>query len=47
MATYYSQACIRYVLNCIYGECFAQDWQGSEALRESFVENDVYKQIED
>lgn len=42
VATYYSQTCIRYVLNCVYGECFAQDWQGSKALRESFKENDIY-----
>lgn len=43
VATYYSQACIRYVLDSIYGECFAQDWLGSKALRESFAEHDVYK----
>ena len=39
MATYYSQACIRYVLNCIYGELFARDWEKSMALRDAIVRN--------
>ena len=42
VATYYSQACIRFALNCVYGECFAQNWQENIALRESFARSDVY-----
>ena len=42
VATYYSQACIRFALNCVYGECFAQNWNESMELRESFVQHDVY-----
>lgn len=44
VATYYSQACIRFALNCVYGECFAQNWQANIALHESFAERDVYLQ---
>ena len=42
VATYYSQSCIRFVLNCVYGECFAQSWKESMELRASFAKNDVY-----
>ena len=42
VATYYSQSCIRFALNCVYGECFAQDWHDSMELRESFARNDAY-----
>ncbi|MBP3893593.1 MAG: MurR/RpiR family transcriptional regulator [Atopobiaceae bacterium] len=42
VATYYSQSCIRFALNCVYGECFAQGWNESMKLRESFARNDVY-----
>lgn len=42
VATYYSQTCIRFVLNCIYGDLFSMSWQESMALRESFARNDVY-----
>lgn len=42
VATYYSQSCIRFVLNCVYGECFAQGWKDNMALRESFAQNDQY-----
>lgn len=42
IASYYSQATIRYVLNCIYGEVFAYDWQGSIAARDRYVSTDVW-----
>ena len=42
VATYYSQSCIRFALNCVYGECFALGWEESMSLRESFAQNDVY-----
>ena len=42
VATYYSQSCIRFVLNCVYGDCFALSWEESMAMRESFAEHDVY-----
>lgn len=29
MATYYSQACIRYILNCVYAEVFALNYHQS------------------
>lgn len=44
VATYYSQSCIRFALNCVYGECFAQGWEESMRLRESFSRNDKYLQ---
>lgn len=28
IATFYSQACIRYILDCVYGVIFAQDYDG-------------------
>ncbi len=42
VATYYSQSCIRFALNCVYGECFAQNWKENMELRASFAKNDVY-----
>ena len=42
VATYYSQSCLRFALNCIYGECFARGWKDNIELRESFAHNDVY-----
>lgn len=42
VATYYSQSSIRFALDCVCGECFAQGWQESMALRESFAKNDLY-----
>ena len=42
VATYYSQSCIRFVLNCVYGDCFALGWEENMRLRESFVQNDPY-----
>lgn len=42
VATYYSQASIRFVLNCVYGECFSQGWHESVKLREAFSRNDAY-----
>lgn len=34
IATYYSQSCIRFVLNCIYGEVYALDYQASKAHKD-------------
>jgi len=42
VATYYSQSCIRFALNCVYGDCFALGWEENMRLRESFAKNDVY-----
>jgi DNA-binding MurR/RpiR family transcriptional regulator len=42
VATYYSQSCIRFALNCVYGDCFALGWEESMQLREAFAKNDVY-----
>ena len=42
VATYYSQSCIRFALNCVYGDCFALSWEESMQLREAFAKNDVY-----
>ena len=39
IATYYSQECIRYVLNCIYGEIFARTWADSMEARERYKES--------
>lgn len=40
IATYYSQACIRFVLNCIYGEIFTRNWQRSMAVNERYTERE-------
>ncbi|MDI9590393.1 MAG: MurR/RpiR family transcriptional regulator [Acidobacteriota bacterium] len=37
IATYYSQASIRYVLNCIYGEVFARTWHESMEKRDRYA----------
>ena len=42
VATHYSQACIRFALDCVYGEVFAQNWNESMRLREAFARNDPY-----
>lgn len=42
VATHYSQACIRFALDCVYGEIFAQNWNESMRLREAFARNDPY-----
>lgn len=33
MATFYSEACIRYLLNCIYGIVFSLNYQDNAGLR--------------
>lgn len=33
IATYYSQVCIRYILNCIYGQVFALDYRENAARK--------------
>lgn len=35
MATFYSQACIRYVLNCLYAAVYALDYAGSTEVKNS------------
>lgn len=39
IATYYSQECIRFVLNSIYGEIFSRTWAESMETRERYKEN--------
>jgi DNA-binding MurR/RpiR family transcriptional regulator len=34
VATYYSQTCIRLILNCIYGEIFELDYEASRRSKE-------------
>ena len=42
IANYYSQTTIRYVLNCIYGEVFAHNWEGGIAARDRYASTDVW-----
>lgn len=35
MATFYSQACIRYLLNCVYGMVFAMDYERNMRMLQS------------
>ena len=42
IANYYSQTTIRYVLNCIYGEVFAHNWEGNIAARDRYASTDVW-----
>lgn len=39
IATYYAQSCVRYVLNSIYGECFAQNFQANVEHLSSYDES--------
>ncbi len=39
VATFFSQECIRYVLNCIYAECFAMNYEMGIALRDHIEGN--------
>lgn len=39
IATYYSQECIRFALNCIYGEYFSRTWTESMETRERYTSN--------
>ena len=39
IATYFSQECVRYVLNCIYGEIFSRTWAESMEARERYKES--------
>ena len=34
IATYYSQTCIRYALNCVYGEVLSRTWKESSMARQ-------------
>lgn len=40
-ATFYSQMCIRYLLDCLYGVVFALDYEGSSAIKGSTDSIDV------
>lgn len=42
IANYYSQTTIRYVLNCIYGEVFAHNWEGGIAARDRYASTDAW-----
>jgi DNA-binding MurR/RpiR family transcriptional regulator len=37
IATYYAQSCIRFVLNCLYGECFAQNYQKNVEMQQYYA----------
>lgn len=39
IATYYAQSCIRFILNCLYGECFALNYQHNAELQERYATN--------
>lgn len=43
VATFYSQACIRYALNCIYGEIFSRNWQHSMESNRSYTKLDHWE----
>lgn len=36
IATFYAQECIRFALNCIYGECFSQNYAGNVERMEHY-----------
>ena len=42
IANYYSQTTIRYVLNCIYGEVFAHNWESGIAARDRYSSTDAW-----
>ena len=42
VATFFSQECIRYVLNCIYSEVFALNWQENESRIDRYRQTDRY-----
>lgn len=44
IATYYSQASIRYALNCIYGEIFTQNWQASLAAHDRYADREHWEE---
>lgn len=44
IATYYAQTCIRFILNCLYGECFAQNYRRNTELQQRFAEQRQYGQ---
>ncbi len=42
VATFFSQECIRYVLNCIYSEIFALNWQENVDQLDRYAQIDTY-----
>ena len=42
VATFFSQECIRYVLNCIYSEIFAINWQENVDQLDRYAQIDTY-----
>lgn len=42
VATFFSQECIRYVLNCIYSEVFALNWQENADRIDRYSKTDSY-----
>lgn len=47
VATFFSQECIRYVLNCIYSEVFALNWQENVSRIDRYWQSDRYTEQED
>lgn len=43
VVTYFSQTCIRFVLNCIYAEAFASNYRGNIERRDRINETEVYE----
>ena len=43
VVTYFSQTCIRFVLNCIYAEAFASNYRGNIERRDRIVDADDYE----
>lgn len=41
IATYFAQSSIRFILNCLYGECFAQNYKRSTELQERYASHRV------
>ena len=39
IATYYAQSCIRFILNCLYGECFAQNYRKNAQMQEFYAQH--------
>ena len=42
IATYYAQSCIRFILNCLYGECFALNYRKNVEQQELYAQSRGY-----
>lgn len=38
IATYYAQSCIRFILNCLYGECFSHNYQKNAEMQAYYAQ---------